>query len=123
VDSAGATVTIRINHPAIAQKVFGGEIRAKRGHDLAIPVNPDAYGRSPAIFEQETGLKLILLKQGSNLLLAAKAAATPFLVTEYLLTPSVHQEKDPTALPTDKEFTDAMLTRAETELERITNKS
>jgi hypothetical protein len=47
VSGDGNTVTILINHPAIAQKIFGGDIRAKRVRNLAIPEEPEAYGRSP----------------------------------------------------------------------------
>ncbi|MHB8520721.1 MAG: hypothetical protein ACYDH9_08175 [Limisphaerales bacterium] len=94
----GTTVVISVNHPAIAQKVFGGTITAKRVKNLAIPVDPEAYGRAPAVFEAETGLQLVFIKSSGKALLATRAAAGGLQV-RYLLTPSVDQSPDPTALP------------------------
>lgn len=119
VDAAGETVTILIQHPVIAQKVFGGEITAKRVKDLAIPESDQAYGRAPAVFEQETGLKLIFIKSNDHAFLAARVDPnSKALEVEYLLTPSVHQEPDPTALPDEKEFADAILEAADEALQR-----
>src|SRR5919109_58136 len=67
------SVTVSISHPVIAQKIYGGTIRAKRSSLLTIPVTPEAYGRTAATFERETNLKLIFLKQGSNAILASRA--------------------------------------------------
>lgn len=120
VSGDGHTVTILINHPAIAQKIFGGDITAKRVRNLAIPEEPEAYGRSPRVFEQETGTKLIFLKQNDNALLA-RAIAGGGLQVEYLLTPRVHQDPDPTALPPENEFEAALLDRAEKVLQRQLN--
>jgi hypothetical protein len=120
VSADGKTVTILINHPAIAQKIFGGDITAKRVRNLAIPEEPEAYGRSPRVFEQETGTKLIFIKQRENIFLA-QAIAGGGLQVEYLLTPKVHQEPDPTALPPEDEFEAALIDRAEKILQRQLN--
>src|ERR1051326_4715156 len=47
-----SAVTVTISHPTIAQKIFGGPIRAKRVRNLTIPETPEAYGRTPATFER-----------------------------------------------------------------------
>ena len=100
VDEWGNRVTILIQHPAIAQKVFGGTITAKRVSSLAIPEADEAYGRAPSVFERETGLKLIFIRANDHAFLAARVdPESKFLQIEYLLTPSVHQDPDPTALP------------------------
>ena len=119
-------VTITIADPTIAQKVFGGTIVAKRVKNLSIPESPEAYDRTPAVFEQETGLKLFVLHVGGtasngreNILLAA--ARGQGIEVEYLLTPSVDQKADSTALPDEKEFTDSILAKALEVQERINN--
>ena len=110
-------VSITIADPTLAQKVFGGTIVAKRARDLTIPIAPDAYGRTTAVFEAETGLKLFVLHAGGtasngkeNILLAA--ARGQGIEVEYLLTPSVDQKADPTALPEEKQFADSILAKA-----------
>lgn len=115
----GSAIVIVISHPAIAQKVFGGRITAKRTRNLSIPVDPEAYGRFPATFEAETGLQLIFIKQGKNALLATQAGNAGLRV-RYILTPSVNQEPDPTALPPQDQFVDALVARAESVLRRET---
>ena len=116
-------VSITIADPTIAQKVFGGPIVAKRVQNLAIPESPEAYGRSPAVFEAETGLKLFVLKTGpgghANIILAA--AVGQGIQVEYLLTHSVDQKADPTALPEEKQFAESILAKALEVQQRINN--
>ncbi len=119
IDDGNARVLITISDPRFAQKVFGGPIEAKRAHNLALPVAPDAYGRAPAVFEQETGLKLVFVKQNEHALLAAKVGN--HLTVEYLLTPKVDQQKDPTATPDKMKFQAALTDRADKELARQLN--
>lgn len=108
------SISVAINHPLIASKVFGGVITAKRVRALSIPQSPDAYGRTPATFEHETGRRLVLLRQNNNLLLASRLSPTASrLQVEYLLTPSVTQPPDPTALPSKREMETAVLNRSE----------
>jgi len=119
VDGAGNRVYISINHPVIAQKVFGGTITAKRGVDLSIPATEEAYGRSPSVFERETGLKLIFIAANDHAFLAARVDPnSKFLEVEYLLTPSVHQEPDETALPDQRAWEEALLARMQETMER-----
>jgi hypothetical protein len=122
---SGSTVAISINHPAIAQKVFGGTIFAKEAGALTIPVEERAYGRTANTFEQETGLKLFLIHSGTgnfeNALLAVKDAGGKGFIVEYLLTKSVNQKPDPTALPdmaSGSPFEQALLDRARTVVRR-----
>ena len=98
VVNSDTSVSISINDPRFAQKVFGGPIVAKRARNLSIPVEKDAYGRTPATYEQETGFKLFLV-HGANQLLLARALGDGRVQIEYLLTPRVNQAPDPTALP------------------------
>lgn len=119
VNSAGTIVEIDINDPRFAQKVFGGEIRAKRVKNLALPLEPEAYGRSPKTFEAETGIKLVFIKQRDNALLA-QVKEGGALQIEYLLTPKVNQQADPTALPSEKDLTDTFVGAAEKIVQRQT---
>lgn len=116
----GSLVTITVNHPAIAQKIFGGTIRAKRTRFLTIPVSPEAYGRTASTFERETGLKLFLLKVGPSKSPVLAAARGGGIQVEYLLRRSVKQSPDPTALPDEGDFNAALLGRAESYVARIT---
>lgn len=118
LNASGNQVTVSITHPAIAHKVTGGTIRAKRVRNLTIPVDPEAYGRAPRVFEQETGLELIFIKQRDKALLATRAEGSDNLQVRYLLTPSVTQAPDPTALPAKTVIEDAVTRRAERMVER-----
>ena len=118
-DEAGNKVYISINHPAIAQKVFGGRITAKRVQNLAIPEEEQACGRSPSVFERETGLKLILIKSSDHAVLTTRIDPdSKTLQVEYLLTPFVDQAPDPTALPTKDEMQREAVTAGQSALDR-----
>ncbi len=110
-------VSVSINHPSIAQKVVGGTIKAKRVRNLTIPVSPDAYGRTASTFEKETGLKLILLKEGTSLMLVTSRGLNRLQV-EYVLTPRVNQKADPTALPEETGFRAALIKRGQAIVDR-----
>ena len=118
----GNTVTVVVNHPAIAQKVYGGTIRAKASGALTIPVEERAYGRTPATFEAETGLKLFLLRTGKgsfqNAVLAVKDAGGRGFTVEYVLKKSVTQPADTEALPPKSALEAAILLRAQKVLDR-----
>lgn len=122
---SGNTVTVVINHPAFAQKVFGGPIKAKEAGALTIPVTDEAYGRSARTFERETGLKLILIKTGKgnfeNAVLAVKDKSGKGFTVEYLLTKSVTQPADRDALPPKTELERAIILRGQRVLDRQIN--
>jgi len=118
VAEGGRTVSVSINHASIAQKLIGGEIRAKRVSFLTIPVSPDAHGRTALTFETETGLKLFFLKVGQgktgNAVLATDRGLG--IQIEYILTKSVNQDPDPTALPNMEALSVTLLSLAEKHL-------
>lgn len=109
-------VSVWVSDPRFAQKVFGGRIQAKRAGALTIPVEEQAYGRTAATFEKETGLKLFLVKTGKgdfqNAVLAI-AGPGKTLQVEYILAKSVTQDKDPTALPERKQLERQLLERGQ----------
>lgn len=109
------SVTVSINDPRFAQKVFGGPIRAKLAGALTIPVEERAYGRSARTFEADTGLKLILIRTGhgafENAVLAVKEGKG--LTVEYILTKSVTQPADTDALPDKTLLERAIIARAD----------
>jgi hypothetical protein len=112
------SISVSVTHPAIAQKVFGGTITAKAAGALTLPVEERAYGRTAGNFEAETGLKLFLLKIGKstanhfgNAVLAVKEAG--HITVEYILTKSVTQPADPTALPPMTQLEAAILARSQ----------
>ncbi len=113
------TVSVSINDPRFAQRLFGGTIRAKLASALTIPVEERAYGRTAQTFEAETGLKLVLIRSGhgafANALLAVAEGGG--LTIEYVLTPSVTQQADPTALPAQSFLEAAILERSQAVLD------
>jgi len=114
-------VSVWVSDPRFAQKVFGGTIRAKLAKALTLPVEEQAYGRTAATFEQETGLKLFLVRTGKgNFENAVLAVAGPgkTLQVEYLLTPEVTQQPDPHALPDMVALRQQLLERAQKVVER-----
>ncbi|HTH49632.1 MAG TPA: hypothetical protein VMB21_19115 [Candidatus Limnocylindria bacterium] len=118
VAANGRRVSVSINHPAIAQKVKGGRIVAKRGAALTIPIVPEAHGRTAATFERETGRKLFIVRIGNTkdnpFADAVLAAATGGgIQVEYLLRREVNQRPDPTALPPQAVLEDTLFARAE----------
>ena len=122
VQTGDNAVSVNVSDPRIAQKVFGGKIVAKEAGALTIPVSEKAYGRTASTFERETGLKLILIRQGGKksgsgkAILAAKVGGG--LEVEYLLTKSVDQEPDPTALPDEGFLKEKLIERGQAVLER-----
>jgi hypothetical protein len=119
---SGNTVTVTINHPDFAQKVFGGKIEAKEAGALTIPEEERAYGRSTRTFEAETGLTLFLIKTGKgafgNAVLAVKDNNAKGFTVEYLLTKSVNQKADTDALPDKSVLETAILRRSQRTLDR-----
>jgi hypothetical protein len=118
------TISVRVSDPRIAQKVFGGVITAKKAAALTIPVAEKAYGRTAATFEAETGLKLFLLGPKDHSrggVLAAKVGDQ--IEVEYVLTKSVDQKPDPTAIPDLGDLEKAVLARAQAVLTSETKKA
>jgi hypothetical protein len=122
----GDHVRVSINDPRIAQKVYGGTIRAKRAKSLTIPVAPEAYGRTAATLEHELGIKLFVMPSdfGQGLLAATISKgkgknAKNTIKVFYVLRGSVHQDPDPEALPDRGKILVKLADRAEGYLQRI----
>jgi hypothetical protein len=108
-------IVVPISHPAIAQKVFGGTITAKKAKNLAIPIHPKAHGKSPRVFPalqfamNSAGVKMLFLNSNRNAKGQFLKGTT--MQVYYILKPSVTQAPDPNALPKDAAVGEAM-TRA-----------
>jgi hypothetical protein len=120
----GTAVRIAISHPAFAQKVHGGLIRAKRGKFLTIPVSKEAYGRTAATLEQERGIRLFALgKRDGQKGVLAELSTTRGVVVHYVLRRSVDQKPDRTALPMKGVLLNALLIRARLYADRLEDSS
>lgn len=121
--SDGQSVTVAVSHPAIAQKVFGGVIRAKRSRYLTIPVQKESYGRTAETFEREMGVKLFFLrpKDGRQQAYLVRGLPNEQIRIEYILKPSVNQKADPNALPSTATLLNALLVRARAYVARATS--
>jgi hypothetical protein len=103
---------ITIGDLRFAQKLFGGTIRPGSGKMyLSIPVDPEAHGRTAETFERETGLQLFFVRQRQSLLLATIGGTS--MQVRYILTPEVHQDPDPQALPPQDRLDAAALEASE----------
>ncbi len=111
------SVTVTIGDHRFAQKVFGGRIVAKVAKALSIPVDPEAHGRRPEVFERETGLDLVFIKQRNNALLATRVEGSEALRVRYLLVPFVDQAPDPEALPPREQIEQAAVDAAQAQLQ------
>lgn len=118
VAADGREVRVQVSHPAIAQKVFGGTIRAKRTKFLTIPMTADAHARRASTFEAETGIDLFVLRKGDRAFLAA-ANADGGVTVHYLLVRSVDQSPDPKALPERGALEARLLRRARSHVDRV----
>lgn len=100
VFSGRATADVVVADPRLAQKVYGGEIRAKRGRALTIPVHPKAYNRRAGTI---SGLVLLSDRGkaggGRVGLLVKPRPDKGFPEVYYLLKTRVTQKADPEALP------------------------
>lgn len=100
----GDDVAISINQEAIAQRYFGGDIEAKPGSLLTLPARAEAYGHRAREFDN---LKLIVFRSLDLAALVDKNDEEHEGLVYYWLVSHVHQEPDPTVLPTDEEMTEA----------------
>ena len=118
---SGAELKISVTDPRFVQKVYGGTLVPKRAKALAVPVDREAYGRTPETFQSETRILLFLVRKkggGFTNLLAGYAGGV--LKVFYVLKSSVTQEKDPDALPDREGFAAGLLERARDYVGRIT---
>lgn len=123
-------VSVSILHQGLAQRYFGGTIRAKEGHLLTIPARTEAYGKRAREF---ANLRLIMFPSGAGALVEREATvwkggksprgarkiagsiAEKTKGTEigggvfYWLVQQVHQDPDPTVLPTSEAILDPAL--------------
>jgi len=108
-------IVIPVNHPAIAQKVHGGTITARKAKNLAIPIHPRAHGKSPRVFP---GLTFAMTGGGTKLLGLPRdgGGGIDWL---YVLKPSVTQEADPQALPAARTVSDALTRAGSIHLDRV----
>jgi len=102
---------VSVSEPAINQKVFGGTITPKRGRNLAIPQNAEAYAAGSPRNLPANFLRLLVTRSGKVYLVEndptlrprGKKGYKPGMSFSgrfwYRLVPSVTQAPDPRALP------------------------
>lgn len=107
------SVAVGIGHQAIAQKIYGGEIRAKRVKNLTIPLTREAYEHPSPRLEHWTGdLHFAKSRKGNKLL--SDGDGRP----QFLLKPSIYQHPDPDALPREGPYNDEIQRTASRYLNR-----
>jgi hypothetical protein len=103
-----STATVTVADPAFNQKLHGGTIVPKEAKALAIPMDPEAYGKSPREFNNlhlvvANGRAMLVTNLASNLAKQRgggfKSRSSEISRVMYLLVASVTQDADPRALP------------------------
>ena len=111
-DADGATVVIA--DPRFALRLFGGVVRPRSAKSLALPLVPEAAGRSPREFADLFVLRSRIL--GRAFLATRESSGALRLL--YLLAPSTNHTADPAALPDDARTSAALTATAESFLRR-----
>lgn len=107
----GDGVKVEIDKLGIAQRYFGGTIEREDGGLLTIPVNPAAYGHRAREFD----LTPIYFGDGSGILVDDTNPESRGGIGEvfYRLVRSVHQDPDPSVLPSDEALSQVALEAGE----------
>lgn len=96
-------ILISIPHVGIAQRFYGGTIRAKAGRFLTIPVHPAAHGKRAREFDLDVvfGLKGQPVALATKRTVAGRSGRQISAIGEiyYKLARSVTQKADPNVLP------------------------
>lgn len=125
-------VTISIAQVGIAQRFFGGTIKAKPGKYLTIPANPAAHGKRAREFD----LELVFGAGGRPVALATKSTRRVEITQGpngkvrkrvvgqrgeimFTLVKSVTQAPDPTVLPSADELTTVVITELNKQFESV----
>ena len=138
VEGEDVAVAIEDENGALAQRYFGGDIAAPEGHLLTIPARTEAYGKRAREF---SNLRLIMFPSGAGALVereatvlrggkrGARALAGSLAGSRkgdkiggllfYWLVQSVHQDPDPSILPTDQELLEPALRNVSSYISRI----
>lgn len=134
--ATGNTFSFNITKLGLAQRWLGGDIEAGKGISsatgeptkfLAIPARAEAYGKPPSAFPD---LVFVPRPNGEAMLVQALQTLVGYGkkgprsrgerggLTMYWLVEKVHQDPDPTVMPTEKELTDAAVQAGSEYLER-----
>ncbi len=102
-DLTGDGVKVAINNVGIAQRYFGGDITPKVAKWLTLPVHPEAYGHRAREFGD---LDFVPLDGQRRAMLVRSSPDSPSGIGEvfFLLVKRVHQEPDPTVLPSSEDL-------------------
>lgn len=111
-DAESATVVIA--DPRFALRLFGGVVRPRAAGALALPLAPEAAGRSPREFP---GLFLLRSRILGRAFLATRESSGALRLL-YLLTPSATHTPDPLALPPEGATAESLVSTAESFLRR-----
>lgn len=112
-------ISISIDHQGLAQRLFGGTISAKPGSWLTIPARAEYYGERA---RDQADLQFIVFPSGLAALIQEDEEKHEGLVA-YWLVKSVHQDKDPTVLPSEDKMLDPALAEVSRQLEAIWSES
>ena len=108
----------RVPGTAIAQRFFGGTIKAKPGKALAIPVEGSgADGKRPREFSD----LFVVSREAGKTGFLARIGAGGQMQPMYWLRKSVYQEPDTTVLPPAKKLGDDMAEAANRVIRRLSN--
>lgn len=117
-------VSVSINHQGLAQRYFGGDIEPVNKDWLTIPARAEAYGMPAGEFSDlkfvkfRSDLAALVQRDQSNLATREEDGGGIF----YWLVKRVHQEADPSVIPTDQELTAAAVAAGSGQLDTLINR-
>ena len=104
---------VRATAPGLRMKMTGGVIRPKEKKLLAIPVRPEVAGKWPSEYEeQHDGVVFVRSRRMAGHWLLAKREENGHLRVLWVLVRKSLVKRDPTVLPSRKEFSSAALLAA-----------
>lgn len=101
----GSEEVVTILDGRIAQKIYGGTIRAKRVRYLTIPISEQAYARTARVFSDEIAPLFPIKSKKGNRLLVSRVDGE--IQPHYLLKEEVNQKPWPGSLPSTEEINGA----------------
>ena len=113
-------VTVAVAIPGITRAYHDIDIYPKEANALAIPLHESAYGISPRENNDRGTYQLFRIKKDGvpgNVLY--RNGDDGELIAMYALTQHVHQVRDPSLMPTDKQLTDEALNGAAAAIKAI----
>lgn len=114
-----SSVVVAVTTPGISRAYHDIDIYPKEARALAIPLHASAYGISPREINDRGLYTMFRIKKNGTKGNVLYRSEDNKLIPMYALTQHVHQEQDPTLMPSNEEMTSEAIKGAETAIREI----